>query len=158
VNRARLADQIPRLAQQLDDLRARLGDRQVRQLVVGGLRPCGRATATPRLPERHRLERAVRLNDGAHRQRSSRHQMTSVRSPKVQIMAMPLPFSGSASGCAFTGTGTPKSGVITTGAEERLVARVVGMRHERHARRQQLGPRGVDLDERAVRLAEAQRW
>jgi hypothetical protein len=29
-NRARVADQIPRLAQQLDDLRARLGDRQVR--------------------------------------------------------------------------------------------------------------------------------
>ncbi len=39
--------------------------------------------------------------------------ITSVRSPKVQIIAMPLPFSGSASGCAFTGTGTPKSGVQT---------------------------------------------
>ena len=44
---------------------------------------------------------------------SSRHQTTSVRSPKVQIIAMPLPFSGSASACAFTGIGTPKSGVRT---------------------------------------------
>ena len=44
---------------------------------------------------------------------SSRHHTTSVRSPKVPIIAMPLPFSGSASGCAFTGTGTPKRGVQT---------------------------------------------
>ena len=45
---------------------------------------------------------------------SSRHQVTSVMSPKVQIIAMPLPFSGSASACAFTGTRTPKSGVTTS--------------------------------------------
>jgi hypothetical protein len=32
----------------------------------------------------------------------------------VQIIAMPLPFSGSASGCAFTGTGTLNSGVTTS--------------------------------------------
>ncbi len=44
---------------------------------------------------------------------SSRHHVTSVRSPKVQIIAMPLPFAGSASACAFTGTDTPKSGVST---------------------------------------------
>ena len=45
---------------------------------------------------------------------SSRHQVTSVRSPNVQIIAMPVPFAGSASGCARTGTGTSKSGVITS--------------------------------------------
>ncbi len=39
---------------------------------------------------------------------SSRHQTTSVTSPNVQIIAMPVPFSGSASGCALTGTGTLK--------------------------------------------------
>ncbi len=44
---------------------------------------------------------------------SSRHQTTSVTSPKVQIMAMPDPLSGWASGCASTGTWTPKSGVRT---------------------------------------------
>ena len=44
---------------------------------------------------------------------SSRHQTTSVTSPKVQIMAMPEPLSGSARWCASTGTSTPKSGVCT---------------------------------------------
>ena len=43
----------------------------------------------------------------------SRHQITSVTSPKVQIMAMPEPFSGSARSWASTGTSTPKSGVRT---------------------------------------------
>ena len=45
---------------------------------------------------------------------SSRHQMTSVTSPNVQIIATPVPFSGSASACARTGTRTPKSGVTTS--------------------------------------------
>ncbi len=44
---------------------------------------------------------------------SSRHQVTSVVSPKVQIIAMPDPFSGSASSCARTGTSTPNRGVVT---------------------------------------------
>jgi hypothetical protein len=37
-----------------------------------------------------------------------------VKSPNVQIIAIPLPFCGSASACAFTGTRTPKSGVTTS--------------------------------------------
>ena len=45
---------------------------------------------------------------------SARHQTTSVTSPKVQIIAMPDPFSGSASSCALTGTRAPKSGVVTS--------------------------------------------
>ena len=44
---------------------------------------------------------------------SSRHQVTSVMSPNVQIIAMPLPFAGSASAWARTGTETPNSGVLT---------------------------------------------
>ena len=44
---------------------------------------------------------------------SSRHHVTSVVSPKVQIIAMPEPLSGSASGCASTGTSTSKTGVRT---------------------------------------------
>ena len=45
---------------------------------------------------------------------NSRHQVTSVVSPNVQIIAMPLPFSGSASAWALTGTRAPNSGVITS--------------------------------------------
>ena len=82
---------------------------------------------------------------------SARHQITSVTSPNVQIIAMPDPLSGSASSCALIGTRTPKSGVIDLGAEERLVALVVGMRDERDARRDQLGPRRLDRDRRRRR-------
>ena len=76
---------------------------------------------------------------------SSRHHTTSVVSPKVQIMAMPVPFSGSASSWARIGTSTPKSGVTTDVAEERLVALVVGVRDERDATGEQLRSRGVDV-------------
>ena len=44
---------------------------------------------------------------------SSRHHCTSVRSPKVQHMAMPEPLSISAAGCARTGTSTSNTGVRT---------------------------------------------
>ena len=44
---------------------------------------------------------------------SSRHHMTSVRSPKVQHIAMPAPLSGSAAGWAKTGISTPKTGEVT---------------------------------------------
>ena len=77
---------------------------------------------------------------------SSRHQITSVTSPKVQIMAMPDPFSGSASGWATIGTSTPKSGVRTVVPEAGGEALVVGMGHQRHAGGHQLGAGGVDLD------------
>ena len=45
---------------------------------------------------------------------SSRHQITSVKSPNVQTMAMPEPLSGWASGWACTGTETLKIGVCAT--------------------------------------------
>ena len=38
---------------------------------------------------------------------SSRHQVTSVRSPNVQHIAMPAPLSGSAASWATTGSSTP---------------------------------------------------
>ena len=44
---------------------------------------------------------------------SSRHQVTSVRSPKVQTMAMPEPLSALASGWALTSTSTPNRGEVT---------------------------------------------
>ena len=57
-----------------------------------------------------RPDRVTMLRVGSS---SSRHQTTSVTSPKVQIMAMPEPLSGSARWWASTGTSTPKSGVCT---------------------------------------------
>ncbi len=56
-------------------------------------------------PLRSRIERVGR--------RSSLHQVTSVVSPNVQIMAMPEPLSGWASPWARTGTSTPKTGEVT---------------------------------------------
>ena len=44
---------------------------------------------------------------------SSRHHCTSVRSPKVQHIAMPAPFSFSAAVCASTGISTPNTGEVT---------------------------------------------
>ncbi len=59
---------------------------------------------------RNRPSRPIRARVGRF---SSRHQVTSVVSPKVQIIAIPEPLSGSASGCARTGTSTSKTGVRT---------------------------------------------
>ena len=44
---------------------------------------------------------------------SSRHHVTSVVSPKVHTMAMPVPLSGWARGWATTGTSTSNRGVRT---------------------------------------------
>ena len=74
-------------------------------------------SASPGVPESHagtsdwsRPDRVMTERVGSD---SSRHQRTSVRSPKVQHMAMPAPLSISAAGCATTGTSTPNSGVVT---------------------------------------------
>ena len=75
---------------------------------------------------------------------SSRHHVTSVVSPNVQIIAMPVPLSGSARWWASTGTSTSNSGVRTVRAEQRLVARVVGMGDDRDATGEQLRASRVD--------------
>ena len=67
-------------------------------------------------------------------------------SPNVQIIAMPDPFSGSASGCARTGTRGVEQRREHLGAEQLAVALVVGMGDEGDARRDQLGPSGLDHD------------
>ena len=84
--------------------------------------------------------------------------MTSVVSPNVQIMAMPEPFSGSASSWATTGTSTPNSGVVARCAEQRLVAVVVGMGDEGDAGGQQLGAGGLDEQRLAVGPSKRIRW
>ena len=75
--------------------------------------------------------------------RRSRHQVTSVVSPNVQTMAMPVPLAGSASRCARTGTAHPEQ---RRAAPWRRTAPAYrsssGMRDQRHAGGQQLGPGG----------------
>ena len=69
-DRARLADHVAGLAQQLDDLRARLGGREVRE---ADRRPAAPSPdprdSQPGVPHATGAERTVRLDDGAHRQR-----------------------------------------------------------------------------------------
>ena len=77
---------------------------------------------------------------------SSRHQVTSVTSPNVQIIAMPVPLSGWASGWATTGTSTSNSGVRTVVPNSWLVALVVWMGDEGDATDDQLRPRRFDQD------------
>ncbi len=110
----------PGLGQQLDDPRLRLVDRATGQLAVGlggpgrdrrDSQPVEPHSTDSRRPSRPTMVRVGRF--------SSRHHTTSVVSPKVQIMAMPDPFSGSASWWASTGTSTPNSGVVHLGAEQR---------------------------------------
>ncbi len=75
---------------------------------------------------------------------SSRHQVTSVASPNVQIMAMPVPLSGS---CQLVGDDRHldvEQRRAHGAAEQRLVALVVGVRHQGDTGRQQLGAGGVD--------------
>ena len=156
-DRTQLADQLAALAQRLDDGRAHLVDGAALELgVERAARLRGRATGQPSLAEVGTagiVRRGRSALGSAATARATRS--TSVVSPKVQIIAIPDPFSGSASSWASTGTSTPNSGVTTVGAEERLVARVVGVRDERDATREQLGSRGLDLDRAGVvRLGE----
>ena len=68
-------------------------------------------------------------------------------------MAMPAPLSGSAAGCATTGTSTPNSGERDRGAEQRGIPLVVGVGDQRHRGRDELGAGGLDVD-RAVGAVE----
>ncbi len=94
-DRARLAEQVAALAQKFDDRDPRLEADRLRQLVVAraahaaasmdsqpGFAPVSRPSA----PFGCRIARTGNA--------SSRHQMTSVTSPNVQIIATPIPFRG----------------------------------------------------------------
>ena len=144
----------PDSLEELDDPGPRLRGRQVRELIVGLLR----ARRIDRLPalaaERHRPQRAVRLDDRPYRQRE--------RAPPHDV--------GQIAERADHGDAGPLRGVgelvrlhrhadtehrrLDVRPEERLVALVVGVRDERHARRNELGTRRLDVDERSVRLSE----
>ncbi len=84
---------------------------------------------------------------------SSRHQVTSVRSPKVQHITMPEPLSGSASRVAEHRQLHPEHGAGDGAPEQVGVALVVGMGDQGHAGGDQLRPGGLDArPDRRVRV------
>ena len=147
-DRPRLADQVARLAQQLDDA-ARAPSRPTGWR-AGRSACCARAASRdsqPGAPHVTGAERAVRQDDRAHRQRqlappdhvgevaegADHRDAAALLGIGQRMRPSPAPARRTAA-CS------------TVGAEERLVALVVGMRHERDARRNQLRPRRLDLD------------
>ena len=74
-------------------------------------RPWAMVESSPRCSTSGR-NRPSKPSTGLIDRSSSRCQITSVVSPKVQIIAMPVPLAGSASRCESTGTGWPNTGVI----------------------------------------------
>ena len=154
-----LADHRPRRGQRLDDPGPGLGDRAPDQLAVVGSGRLGVVGRPARVAPLHREQGSVTTDDVRVGSESSRHQSTSVVSPKVQIMAIPEPFSGSASSWASTGTRTPNRGVRDLGAEQGAEAVVTGMGDQGDAGGQQFGPGGLDLHvPRAAGTREASRW
>ena len=142
----------PALAQQFDDARARLRQPKDRPAVVVLLRGGGVRRRPAVAAPRHGPQRAVRLDDRAHRQRQL--------APPDHVGQVAERADHRDAGALFrdrpadAGERAParrSSGVSTSLAEQRLVARVVGMRDERHARRNQLRARRVDLDRAAAR-------
>ncbi len=109
LDRAGLTDQLAGLGEHLDHLRLGAAGSLARDAAVVARGP-GRSSATRGTSASKRPSRARQARVGRS---SSRHQVTSVRSPNVQIMAMPVPLSGSASSWARTGTSTPNTGVVT---------------------------------------------
>ncbi len=155
-DRTRVAEQVAALTQHLDDFDAGLGGRQSGELVVLRLRTRRIGRFPPGVTEGHRLERAVGLDDRAHRQ------LQLAPPDDVGDVA-----KGADHGCAGSLLGVrQRMGFHRDadaehrrdhlGAEQRLIARIVRVRDDRHARRDQLGTRRIDLDvAAAVRLLEA---
>ena len=149
-DRPGLPEQIAGSLQLVHDACASLDGGQPRQLVVLCL--CARRVGgfPAALTPRHRLEGAVRLDDGADRQ--------SEFAPPDHV------------GHIAKGADHRRAGALLRirervrlhrhanaeerrddlASEERLVALIVWMGHERDTRRNQLRPRRIDLDERAL--------
>ena len=140
------AQQIAGCGEQLGHLGLRLLGRQAYQLVIASLRPPYVRRFPSRGAPRHRAKGAVRLNHRAN----------------GQLQLAPPRDVGGVAERADHGDAAALLG-ISEGmrqhrhahaeerrhhvlSEQRLIAHIVGMRHERHARRQELGPGRVDLD------------
>ncbi len=113
-DRTGLAEEVAALAEKLDRSRAGLGRGQPGELIVVLLRARGIGRRPAPSPHVTGLNVPFAWMTARTGRPSSRHQTTSVMSPNVQIIATPVPFSGSASVCARSGTRAPKSGVTTS--------------------------------------------
>ena len=101
-----------RVAQQLDGDLLRLRDVLAGELGVERFALAGSRLSKPGLPNSTAASRPLRCTSWRSASRCSRHHSTSVASPNVHTIRMPVPFSGSASSLGKIGTGTRKSGVI----------------------------------------------
>ena len=130
----------PDSRQQADHRLARGERRLAGQLARTPRRPA-RRRARPASPGCRRPSRPITVRTGRS---SSRHQVTSVRSPNVQHMAMPAPLSISASGVRDHRDLDAEDRRGDGGPEQRLVALVVGVRDQRDDAGDQLGPGRLD--------------
>ncbi len=151
-DRLRLADELPTLAQQFDDLRFGAENGLARQLGIGRLRRIRRQDGGGIGDDA-----AVGSDDGTVRQveLTPPHHVGHVAEGADHGDARPL---------VFLGEVVRHDGNLDTEyrrrhgrAEEGLVALVVGMRHHGHAGGQQLGPGGLDHEVAAVGLVEGDR-
>ncbi len=155
-DRTHVADQLAARLQQLDDLRARLAaPDSPGELIVGGLRVGGRVRFPARASPRDRAEASVHLEDRADRQRqlAPPRDVRHVAERADHRDAGPL--LGVRERVRPDRDASLEQRRDRLGAEQRLVARVVGVRHQRDARRQQLRARRVDVDRAAAGLREA---
>ena len=153
-DRARLSDEIARLFEELHDPCARLRRRQVRQLIVGSLSRRGIARFPARRSPRHRTEGTVRLNDGSHRQFefAPPRDVCDVAERADHRDAAPL--LGIGKRVCLHRHGHVEQRCHHLRSKQWLIPRIVGMRDERDACRNQFRSGRVDLDEGRVGARE----
>ena len=156
-DRTWVTQQVTTLAQQFHDAGAGFDRRQTSQLVVVGLRLCRvRRLPSGRAP-RHRLERAVGLNDGTHRQRQF---------PPPHHVGHIAEGANHRDARALFGIGQrmrthrhryAEQRRRHRGAEQRLIPGIIRVRDQRHTRRNQFRARRVDGQESATGLRKTNR-
>ena len=137
-DRPGIAEQIAAFSQQLHDSRPRLDGRQAGELVVLNLRTRGVHRLPSTFAPDHRTKRAIGKEHRADRQGklAPPHHVGDVAERRSSRRRS---FSGSANTWAFTGTRTPNNGVMTSVHRRAVDTRIVGMRDDRDAGRNQLG-------------------
>ena len=151
---ARLAHEVARFAQQLDDLRPRFVRGIPRELVVALLGACRVGRFPSRGAPGQRLERAVGKNDRTHRERqlAPPRDVGDVAERADHRDAAPL--LRIRQRVRFHRDPDAKERRDDLAPEQRPISLVVGMGHERDACRDQLGTGRLDLDEAAGRPPE----
>ncbi len=151
-----IADQIAARAKRLDDDRPRLCRGQAGERIVGALRGGGVARFPAGTPPAHRAKRAVGLDDRTHGQRelAPPGDVGDVAERADHRDARAL--FGVGERMRLDRHADVEERRQHLASEQRLIPRVVWVRDQRDARRNQLGPRGLDLDDaRPIGMREA---